>query len=136
MKYLLLVIGLLLQSTMLYAEEPDIKNVTVDGIEGVFFPKARAEKLLQEIKLKKNLEDQVSLLSTRLELEQDRSRILGLQESSEKEISKLWKDSSTALSKENESLRKGKWYQHPVIWFALGVTASGFTAYGFSRLMK
>jgi len=123
------------------AEEPSSALLTHEGVEGIWFPMEKADKLLEDVGKLSLLNNKIDLLELKSRKQEEYILILHKDIKVTEKIGDKWKTAFdeqlkvTAAQKEYyrgeiQSLRK--WYRAPALWFSVGVLVTGALAVGLN----
>lgn len=122
---ILLCIVLAIAPSMALAEPPT-QNIEVDGAKGIWFPEAKAKKLLLDI-------DELQGAKQRLKLSMDKEAILRESLSYQKQISEIWK---TAAENQAKLMQPESVFKNKTLWLAIGVVLGVATTIGIFAIAK
>jgi len=112
------------------AEQPRSQLVTHQGVPGMWFPMASAERLLADIETLASLRLQVNLLDQRIRLGDETKQLLRENLSYTQQQSDHWRTALRAAVSTRQS--SPSVWQSPTFWFFVGFTSAAVMAVGLT----
>jgi len=139
-RFIVILFTLLLLSASASAE-PESILLTHEGVPGMWFPMAKADLLLEDVRRLPLIEAKVELLE--LKIRSQTQYVLLLRQDIEitEQISDKWKTAfdeqlkvteAQAVYYKDEIQSLKKWYRAPALWFSVGVLITGALAVGLN----